>query len=90
MIDHCEIRITHPENPRSWSFVAYENDNLYVSMEFQNHPYSRTNHPLTVCMSYWDGYWTEYDSDQVELTLAQAKKMREFLDHFIKTEDVNG
>ena len=83
MIDNCEIRIAHPENPRSWSFTAYEYDHTsdYVQLEFV--------HPV------WSGKVLEINMNECEsqsmvrLTLPQAKKMREFLDHFIKTEDVN-
>ena len=88
MIDNCEIRIAHPDNPRSWLFTACDYLNT-INLEFSSHPYSIKNgKTLEInCEESGSGYG---GSVQLFLTLPQAKKMREFLDHFIKTEDVNG
>lgn len=85
---NCEIRIAHPENPRSWSFIAHDDVDDYISMEFQSHPDYKKATPLSVCVSFFDDAWGDYAEEQRHLTLPQAKKMREFLDHFIKTEEV--
>ena len=81
MKDNCEIRIAHPENPRSWLYTAYEygHTNDYVQLEFTCPAYGGKHLEINL---------NECESQSmVRLTLPQAKKMREFLDHFIKTEE---
>lgn len=84
-MNDCQIRIAVPENPRSWSYQAYDHRD-WISLEFA-YPYRGDKCLYVECEESGSDY--EYNV-RLGLTLPQAKKMKEFLEHFISVEELNG